>query len=137
MPFNKKQFAAAAICVAATSVNVSAATMCDDVKLALASSKKFSEWKGKQIADNQWETTHTIFGFTKCVVVDRYFRCEQTSSSLDLAQRAYDAARKLIEACLPRSEWMYNQKTDPLPSQGFVHPDGRNGVIALDKTQAR
>jgi hypothetical protein len=126
--------------IASASLEASAlrAITCDDVEAALASSNKFSEWRGKKKADGEWTTTHPIFGFTECVVVNQDFRCtRQSSGYLPLAQTDYTAFRRLIEACLPRPEWKHNAKADPLPSQGFVHPDGRNGFIALRKIQER
>ena len=93
-------------------------------------------WKGKQHADGEWETEHSILGWTACVVVEQDLRCASRSSeSLALAEMQYNTLRKLIEACLPSPEWIHSPKADPLPSERFIHPDGQNGFIALEKTQ--
>ena len=136
MPFLRKKLVGSAICIAVMLSNGSASAVpaCDDINLALASSGKFSEWRGKKTDDNVWNTTHEIFGFTQCEIVNRDFRCRrQTSGSLDLAKADYTATRGLVEACLPKSEWRHSPGTDSLPSQRFLHPDGRNGFVALIK----
>ncbi|MGX1102561.1 hypothetical protein [Bradyrhizobium elkanii] len=41
---------------------------CDDIRDALDASADFSKWRGEQVSDGQWQTSHSVFGFDSCVV---------------------------------------------------------------------
>ena len=125
----------AAVSLAAVSYATAVPT-CDDVKSAIAASKKFPAWRAKKLSDKEWETTHTIFGFTKCNIVNSDFRCtRQTSGSQGLAEVDYATFNKLIEGCLPAPRWKHTAETGSEPSHKFLSMDGESGYTSLTRNK--
>jgi len=133
----RKQIAAVAIAAAAHLTGWPAfggVPTCDDLIAALNASDNFSKWRGQKIGENEWETSHKIFTFNKCVISKNNFRCSlPAGSSLERARSSYSSARDLVENCLSKSEsgWVFDRRADPLASMDFVNRDGRNGVVGL------
>jgi hypothetical protein len=138
MMFIKARSSTFALCILLALNSVSFATVptCEDIDQALTASSDFSKWRGKQISDGEWDTPHSIFGFEKCVVTKRDFRCgNQAGSSLELAKASFNTFRELLEKCLPKPEWIHKRGDDALPTQSFINRDGRNGGLSLIKLQ--
>jgi hypothetical protein len=114
---------------ALNNVSFAGVPTCDDINQALTASGDFSKWRGKQISDVEWETSHSIFGFAKCVVTKRDFRCEnEPIGSLDLAKASFSTFRDLLEKCLPKPQWIHKRDNDALPSQTSLMRMGAMGT---------
>ena len=132
------------LCVSACFVHAatSAEEFCDEVKKALSSSKKFSEWRGKVTTEREWVSLYSLPGFDDCHIVQLSLgsfnlRCVRGWwLELKPASFEYDQVRKIVEECLPKPNWVHNQKNDPLPSQSFINPNGENASISIVKIQA-
>jgi hypothetical protein len=74
MRFIKARCPTFALCIFLALSDLSfAEPICEDIDQALTASSDFSKWRGEQIDDGEWETSHSIAGFTKCVVTKRDF----------------------------------------------------------------
>jgi hypothetical protein len=102
------------LCVSACFVHAatSAEEFCDEVKKALSSSNKFSEWRGTVIRERNWVSLYSLPGFDECHIFQLVagsfnLRCVR-GWWLDLkpASFDYDQLRKVVEECLPTPNWV-------------------------------